>query len=98
VTETVGAKPANEVTTDFGVELAHLIDLLGDSVPKPLGFSALQPEWLTDGAAGRRPAIPAPGSALGSHPCVGRGRDASCPAPPAQIPTCELPAWGSYLG
>jgi hypothetical protein len=47
-----------------------LIDLLWDSVPKPLGFSACAPEWLTSGAAGRRPAIPAPGSALGSHPCV----------------------------
>src|SRR5258706_10246208 len=23
---------------------------------------------------------------------IGRGRDTSCPAPPAQIPTCELPA------
>ena len=47
-----------------------LIDLLGDSVPKPLGFIAFTPEWLAAGAAGRRPAIPAPGSALGSHPCV----------------------------
>jgi hypothetical protein len=28
------------------------------------------PEWQASGAAGRRPAIPAPGSALGSHPCV----------------------------
>ena len=76
------AKPANGVTTDFGVELAitsgvpksnkeePLIDRLEDSVPKPLGFSAFAPEWLTSGAAGRRPAIPAPGSALGSHPCV----------------------------
>ena len=30
----------------------------------------LEAEWLTSGAAGRRPAIPAPGPALGSHPCV----------------------------
>ena len=30
----------------------------------------LEAEWLTSGAAVRRPAIPAPGSALGSHPCV----------------------------
>ena len=28
----------------------------------------------------------------------GRGRDASCPAPPAQIRTCGIPAYGSYLG
>jgi hypothetical protein len=27
-----------------------LIDRLGDSVPKPLGFSAFAPEWLTSGA------------------------------------------------
>src|SRR5262249_18618974 len=26
----------------------------------------------------------------------GRGRDASCPAPPAQIPACGFPALGSY--
>src|ERR1017187_8372259 len=30
-----------------------LINLLGDSVPKPLGFSAFAPEWLTSGAAVR---------------------------------------------
>ena len=52
------AKPANGVTTDFGVELATtgggteikkeepLINLLGDSVPKPLGFSAFAPECI----------------------------------------------------
>ena len=28
----------------------------------------------------------------------GRGRDASCLAPPAQIRTCGIPAYGSYLG
>ena len=28
----------------------------------------------------------------------GRGRDASCPTPPAQIRTCGIPAYGSYLG
>jgi hypothetical protein len=28
----------------------------------------------------------------------GRGRDAGCPAPPAQIRTCGIPAYGSYLG
>jgi hypothetical protein len=28
----------------------------------------------------------------------GRGRDAGCPAPPAQIRTCGSPAYGSYLG
>ncbi len=28
----------------------------------------------------------------------GRGRDASCLAPPAQIRTCSFPAYGSYLG
>ena len=49
----------------------------GDSVPKPLGFSAFSPEWLF--SLGRlapprhacvRYRIPAAGSALGSHPCV----------------------------
>ena len=55
--------------------------------------------WSFWGTGYARPhAIPAAESALGSHLCVGRGRDASRPAPPAQIPTCELPAWGSYLG
>ena len=48
----------------------RVVDALGDSVPKPLGFIAFAPEWLAAGAARRRPAIPAPGSALGSHPCV----------------------------
>jgi hypothetical protein len=28
----------------------------------------------------------------------GRGRDAGCPAPPAQIRTSGIPAYGSYLG
>ncbi len=32
-----------------------LIDLLGDSVPKPLGFTAFAPEWLNAGAARCRP-------------------------------------------
>jgi hypothetical protein len=34
----------------------------------------------------------APESALSLLPSRGRGRDTSRPAPPAQIPTCELPA------
>jgi hypothetical protein len=29
---------------------------------------------------------------------VDRGRDAGCPAPPAQIRTCPIQASGSYLG
>ena len=28
----------------------------------------------------------------------GRGRNAGCPAPPAQIRTCRITAYGSYLG
>jgi len=28
----------------------------------------------------------------------GRGRDAGSPAPPAQIRTCGIPGYGSYLG
>ncbi len=44
--------------------------LLGDAVPKPLGFTAFPPEWLFPWGGWRRPAIPAAGSALGSHPCV----------------------------
>ena len=33
------------------------------------------------------------------NPSVGdRGRDAGCPAPPAQIRTCPIKAYGSYLG
>ena len=51
--------------------------LVGDAVPKPLGFTALPPEWLV--CLGRlapprhacvRNRIPAAGSALRSHPCV----------------------------
>jgi hypothetical protein len=41
---------------------------LGDSVPKPLGFIAYAPECCQKGGL-RRPAIPAPESALWSHPC-----------------------------
>ncbi len=34
-----------------------------------------------------------------SPPFVGdRGRDAGYPAPPAQIRTCPIKAYGSYLG
>jgi hypothetical protein len=29
---------------------------------------------------------------------IGRGRDTGCPAPPAQIRTSGIPAYGSYLG
>lgn len=44
---------------------------MGTLSPKPLGFIAFAPEWrLSFGAASDRPAIPAAGSALGSHPCV----------------------------
>jgi hypothetical protein len=42
----------------------------GDSVPATLGFSAVAPEWLCNGAAFAAPAIPAAESTLGSHPCV----------------------------
>ena len=34
---------------------------------------------------------------LATH-ITGRGRDASYLAPPAQIRTCNFPAYGSYLG
>ena len=43
----------------------------------------------------------APGAAI-DRAAVNRanccGRDASHPAPPAQIRTCGIPAYGSYLG
>ena len=44
--------------------------------------------------------VPTPISAaqLAANRANGRGRDASCPAPPAQIRTCGIPAYGSYLG
>src|ERR1700683_283173 len=42
----------------------------GDSVPATLGFNAVAPEWLSQGAAVAAPAIPAAESTLGSHPCV----------------------------
>jgi hypothetical protein len=52
--------------------------LIGDAVPKPLGFTAFPPEWLLlflgrlmpPRHAGVRYRIPAAGSALRSHPCV----------------------------
>jgi hypothetical protein len=42
----------------------------GGSAPATLGFNAVAPEWLFNGAADAAPAIPAAESALGSHPCV----------------------------
>ena len=35
---------------------------------------------------------------LAANRLNGRGRDAGCPAPPAQIRTCGIPAYGSYPG
>jgi len=43
----------------------------GGSAPATLGFNAVAPEWpFHYGAADAAPAIPAPESTLGSHPCV----------------------------
>jgi hypothetical protein len=43
----------------------------GGSAPATPGFTAVRPEWCADfGAAKTAPAVPAPESALGSHPCV----------------------------
>jgi hypothetical protein len=42
----------------------------GGAAPATPGFNAVAPEWLRSGATGRRPAIPAAESTLGSHPCV----------------------------
>jgi hypothetical protein len=36
--------------------------------------------------------------AAGARQRIDRGRDAGCPAPPAQIRTCPIRAYGSYLG
>ena len=58
--------------------------------PEIYRFAARMVESIRGGIPA--PAIPAAEPALGSLPCVGRGRDTGCPAPPAQIPTCELPA------
>jgi hypothetical protein len=45
--------------------------LFGGSAPATPGFNAVAPEWLFGHeAACAAPAIPAPESALGSHPCV----------------------------
>jgi hypothetical protein len=35
---------------------------------------------------------------LAANRANGRGRDAGCPTPPAQIRTGGIPAYGSYLG
>jgi hypothetical protein len=45
---------------------------IGGSAPATPGFTAVGPEWLTGcgAAAGAAPAVPAPESTLGSHPCV----------------------------
>ena len=40
-------------------------------------------------------------AAASMHVCeavIRRGRNAGCPAPPAQIRTSGIPAYGSYLG
>jgi hypothetical protein len=42
----------------------------GGSAPATPGFSAVEPEWLSNGAGFAAPVIPAPESTLGSHPCV----------------------------
>jgi hypothetical protein len=43
----------------------------GRPAPATPGFNAVGPEWLLrNGAAEAAPAIPAPESTLGSHPCV----------------------------
>jgi hypothetical protein len=42
----------------------------GGSAPATLGFNAVAPEWLVNGAADAAPAIPAAESALASHPCL----------------------------
>src|SRR6266436_3949264 len=42
----------------------------GGSAPATLGFSAVAPEWFSDGAADAAPAVPAAESTLRSHPCV----------------------------
>ena len=71
---------------------SHRTSQYGGFAPATPGFTAFGPEWIFNGAASAAPAILAAESALGSHPCVGRGRDADHSAPPAQIPTCEFPA------
>ena len=38
------------------------------------------------------------GAAKETYANAGRGRDASCLAPPAQTRTCSFPAYGSHLG
>jgi hypothetical protein len=48
----------------------HRTPQYGGSAPATLGFSAVAPEWLSNGAASAAPAIPAAESTLGSHPCV----------------------------
>ena len=42
----------------------------GDSVPKPLELTPSRQNGCSLWGGWRRPAIPAAGSALGSHPCV----------------------------
>src|ERR1019366_3015538 len=48
----------------------HRTPQYGGSAPATLGFGAVAPEWLSNGAASAAPAIPAAESTLGSHPCV----------------------------
>ena len=49
---------------------AAFLSATGGAAPATLGFNAVAPEWPSYGAADAAPAIPAPESTLGSHPCV----------------------------
>jgi hypothetical protein len=49
---------------------AAFLSATGGTAPATLGFNAVTPEWPSYGAADAAPAIPAPESTLGSHPCV----------------------------
>jgi hypothetical protein len=67
--------------------------LIGDSVPKPLGFAAFPPEWLF--CLGRLEPPRHSGRWVGARGC---GRDGHRCPPPAQIRTGGITAYGSSLG
>src|SRR5206468_10755278 len=80
----------------------HMIGIrtrrFGGSAPATQGFIAVAPEWLAGcGAAETAPAIPAPESTLGSHPCVALSSAQVCPEwHPSAVTLNAFSANGNY--
>jgi CheY-like chemotaxis protein len=71
-----------------------------DVVVTDLAMSGRDGRWLVDqvGTSARPVPVIAVTGYDQDYDLSGRGRDAGCPAPPAQIPACAANALGSCLG